>query len=246
MTSQAPPEPDLPAAPQMMPSGPLKPSGAWYILGVLLIFAAVVAPVVVAGTGLGRFGRKVAHAAEEDPVILEADVPGQHDVDLAFAGRYEIVYQYSGTVAGSQYDTPPHLPGLQVELTDPATGEAIPLKPHLAPPDEAHHEFNREFNHVSRGQVKLWEFDVDKAGTYQLKLSYRDPGEGPGRIVLLVRPDLTHAFPSRFFDMWRVMMLTGVGAFGLLAVGVTVLIVVGIKRSSYQRQLLAQSPELPS
>ena len=239
MTSQAPPEPVLPVAPQFVASGPLKPSGAWYFLGAVLILAAVATPIVVATTRLGQFGRKVAHVTEEDPVILEADVPGECEVNLTLPGRYGIIYQYSGTVAGSQYDTPAHLPGLQAELTDPTGEQEILLKPHLAPPDDTHYGFDGP-----AGRVKLWNFDVEQAGAYHLKLSYRDPGEGPERIVLLVEPDLAHAFPSRFFDMWRVMMLTGLTAFGVLALGVTVLIIVGVKRSSYQRQQLAQSQDL--
>jgi hypothetical protein len=228
--------------PQAVAPGPLKPSGAWYILGALLIVAAIAAPIVVAAANFGRFGRKVAHVTEEAPVILEADVPGEHEVNLAFPGHYEIVYQYSGTVAGSQYDTPAHLPGLQAELTGPEGGDAILLEPHLATPSGGE---GVRFDREPGGRVKLWDFNVEQAGAYQLKLSYRDPGDGPERIVLLIKPDLTHAFPSRFFEMWRRMILTGLGSFVLLALGVTALIVVGVKRSSYQRRLLAQSQDLP-
>lgn len=139
------------------------PGRAGYVIAAVVLTLGVVACVTILVLGFSGLSME------------RVVVPGAGTVTLEEAGRYTIYHETRSTVGGRVYVVE-DVAGLSVELTETATGEAVPLD---APGANATYELGGRSGRAVLG------FEVERPGEYRLAADYGG-GEGGPETVLAV------------------------------------------------------------
>ena len=223
------------AAPGVLPPGTrLKPAGGWYVLGAVMIGLSMVVPAVVAGTMMSGFFDIVERGTTWENVAVSTSIPGECEVNVPQAGRYQVLHQYKGTFAGEHFQAEPFLPGLTASLVWADTGEVVELHPMIDFVADDAKPRNERTN-----KLEMWWFEVPRAGDLTLTIAC-DPGSDLSDRAIFVVDEMFEGdvFFGNFSRMFLFMPI--VGLFGTLMFfgGVAIIIVVAVKRSRYRARLI--------
>lgn len=157
---------------------------------------------------------------------VQVVVPGRNDIRLSEAGKYTIFYEHKSVVENSVYSTSEDIPGIQVVLTTEDAGTEIPL---------SKRSMSSSYTIGGRSGVSLFDFTIDRPGTYEIAASYPSSIHGP-QIVLAI----FHAssIDKLFSDIMNLALRGFALVFVPFAVGIAIIVVTFIKRRKAKRTIL--------
>ncbi len=234
--SEMPPLPSTPpATPSTLPPGtPLKPGSGWYVVGGLMIALSLAVPAVAGGMMLSGFFDIVGRGRTQENGAISTSLPGECEIDLPQAGRYQVLHQYAGTFGGEHFKTEPFLPGLTASLVWADTGEAVTLHPMTDFVKEGREPGNEYTN-----KLEMWRFETSRPGKLTLAIECEPGGGLPDRAVFVVDEMFeADVFFGGFSRMFLVMPIVGLLGTGMLVGGILVIVMVSVKRSRYRSMLI--------
>jgi hypothetical protein len=198
----------------------INPSRWFYLIGIIvLIIGPAVSSMLLFSTIFSTIDTL------KDIPSTRVIVPGRNDISLSEAGKYTIFYEYRSILGNSVYSTGEDIPGIQVNLMSKDTG----IKILLSTPT-----MSSSYTIGGRSGVSLFDFTIDRRGTYEIAASYPSSIQGP-HIVLAV----FHA--SSIDKMFADIMGTALKGFALVfipfAAGVAIIIVTFLKRRKAKKLL---------
>lgn len=196
----------------------IKPSRWFYVIGIVVLIAG---PAI---SSIFLFSTMVStmNTLTEIPSI-QVVMPGRNDMTLSQTGKYTIYYEYQSVVGNRVYSTGEDLPGIQVNLMSKDTGTEIPL---------SRTSMGTSYTVGGRSGVSLFDFTIDKPGTYELAASYPSSIQGP-QIVLAI-------FQTSSVDkMIGSIMGTVFGGLAIVfvpfAAGIAIIVITFLKRRKAKR-----------
>jgi hypothetical protein len=134
--------------------------------GIAGYIAAGVLGVLGCGGGMTLFAVGLTSMFNlPDPVTM----PGRHEIKLEKAGNYKI-YQEVTFIPGGTFPLPAKKPSFSVTVTDKDGNADIPVQPAKIP---------ETYNFGDRNGRAVFEFDVDKPGTYVVEAQYPNNAASP-------------------------------------------------------------------
>ena len=193
--------------------------GRWlYWLGGVMIVVGIALAVV----GILGF---VGGIAEMRDRLQRVVVPGTGTLTLDEPGTYTIYHEHQSAVGGRTYSNPPILSGLTCTVTSKESG---------GPASLSEVTMSKTYTLGSRAGIAVWQFDVEKAGEYQLSATYAPGATGPP-VVLAVGRRLFGWIAKKILGL-----IAGLVALFLLGGGALAIILVTYLKRRSARKRLAQ------
>ncbi len=143
------------------------PSPWYYGLSILIIVV-----------GFGIFAWVLYSSfSDMDSGLSRLVVPGSLDLDLKEPGEYTIFYENQTYINGKLYSTGAQIPGLQIRISEKATGQELSTYPTPG-------GFTYSFG--GRTGRSVMAFRVERPGIYQINATY-PRGKGPEVVLALGR-----------------------------------------------------------
>jgi hypothetical protein len=139
--------------------------------------------------------------------LSQVVVPGSADLDLKEPGEYTVFYENQTYVNGKFYSTGEQIPGLQIQVSEKATGRELSTYPTPG-------GFTYSFG--GRSGRSIMTFRVERSGIYQINASYPS-GKGP-EVVLA----MGHGFAESIFSSVAIALAALFGSMVMAAVVVFV------------------------
>ncbi len=191
----------------------IKPGRLYYGLGIIVFIIGISLAALLL--------LKSVRGLTETP--LQVVVPGKSDIILSDSGKYTIFYEYQSVVNNKVYSTRESLPDLECALKDKATESAIAL---------SHSSMKAEYSLGNRKGVSVWEFSIDRPGTYEFSARYPEGQEGP-EVVLAIE----HDFGKKLF-VTIAAIFGGVAIFLISgAIAIAIIVITLLKRRKPREQL---------
>ncbi len=143
--------------------------------------------------------------------LMQVVVPGEADLDLKETGEYTVFYE-NQTYANGKFYSSGEISGLQIHVTEKATGSELSMKPSPS-------SFTYSFG--SRIGRSIAAFQVERPGIYHLNAFYPS-GKGP-EVVLAVG----HGFAESIFSS---IVISLASLFGSMAIAAAIVFTTYIKR----------------
>jgi len=140
----------------------VQPSVWYYGLAVLVIIIGFVAFAGSIFTGISSV----------ESGLMQITAPGNAEMDLKEPGDYTIYYESQSYFNGSVYDTGGQIPGLQISVSEKASGQALATNP----------DSGTTYSIGSRSGRSITAFRVERPGIYWINASYL---KAPGPEVVL-------------------------------------------------------------
>ncbi|MGC1134141.1 MAG: hypothetical protein WA941_15050 [Nitrososphaeraceae archaeon] len=190
----------------------IKPNRWFYVIGAgLFVLGPVLSLLFVLST---------ISTVTQMPSI-QVVVPGGTDVTLLETGKYTIFYEYQSIVRNRVFSTGQDIPGIQVSLVSKDTGAEIPL---------SRTSMSTTYAMGGREGVGIFDFTIDKPGTFELSASYPSVEQQQDRPEIVL--SIFHGFTDRLIG-------TLVTALSLFIVpsgaGLGVLVITYLKRRKVKR-----------
>ena len=189
----------------------VQPSVWYYGLAVLIIIIGFVAFAGSIFTGVSSVERG----------LMQIAAPGNAEMDLKEPGEYTIYYESQSYFNGSVYDTGGQIPGLQISVSEKASGQALTTNP----------DSGTTYSIGSRSGRSITAFRVERPGLYWINTSY-PKAPGP-EVVLAVGKGVVE---SIMFLAIEAMLLL----FGTIAIAAVITIVTYTRR---KKAFLSQKEE---
>jgi hypothetical protein len=174
----------------------IRPSGWYYLLGIVVIFA-----------GASRFVYALFHGLFHlTDHLTQVVVPGEKDLTLQAKLRYTIFPEEQSVVDGRIYSTRTNLNGLTCHVTDLTSGKKI---------DTPRAAMSTTYNVGERSGRSVLEFVTEEAGTYHLNRGYEEAGQGP-EVVLAVGSGVTEGILGMILKCLAAMFGGGIVGGGIL------------------------------
>ena len=173
------------------------PSPWYYGLAVLMIIVGFSIFAWSIYSSFSDMGRELSQVV----------VPGSADLDLKEPGEYTVFYENQTYVNGKFYSTGEQIPGLQIQVSEKATGRELSTYP---TPGGFTYSVGGRFGH------SIIAFRVERPGIYQINASYPS-GKGP-EVVLAVG----HGFAESIFSSVAIALAALFGSMVMAAVVVFV------------------------
>lgn len=188
----------------------IKPTRLYYGLAILIFIIGVLLFVLIIIKSLIGITKGFTRVV----------VPGKSEILFPKPGKYTIFHEYKSVINNKVYSTGQNLPGLQCTLTDKATGSPISLSPV---------SISSSYSLGSREGRAIWEFTIDKAGTYELFCWYSETQEGP-EVVLAIGTDFTKKLLGKIFLAIAIL-------FGSISSAILITIIIFFKRQKSKKRL---------
>ncbi len=199
----------------------IRPSRWFYVIGIVIL----VAGPAISSMFLFSAVFSTISVLTEMP-STQIIVPGRSDVRLSEGGGYTIFYEHQSVVGNRVFSTTENIPGIQVTLTSKDTGSEIPL---------SRSSMSSSYSMGGRSGVSLFDFTIDRPGTYEIAASYPSSIQGP-QIVLAIFPG---SFVDRIFgDISDIAIRGFVMIFVPFAAGIAIIVVTYLKRRKAKRAIL--------
>ncbi len=166
----------------------LQPGRQYYLMAVVILAAGAVFFTWNLRTGLDRLTSSMQRVV----------VPGSQVVRFDEPDHYVMFYEFKSRIGRKDYNTGPRLSGLICELNEASTEAYVPLML-----STEHIEYSAE----PYAGVSVFEFDIEKPGTYILTSFYAE-GESGRKIVMAVASD----FRRRLRKVTRPSLFVMVGS----------------------------------
>jgi len=191
----------------------IKPTAWFYVLGIAVFIIGGVLFGLFIFSSLGNF-------AAESPI--QVVVPGGSDIMLSETGKYTIYYEYESVVGNRVFSTGGDIPGIGVTLVSKDTGLKIPL---------FRTSLSSTYSIGGRSGIGLFDFTIDKPGTYELSAFYPSGEQSsPKNIVLAVM----HGFAGKLMGA----ILGGLAIFfGSAAIAIAIIVITFLKRRKAKKRL---------
>ncbi len=132
--------------------------------------------ILIISVGFGTFAWVLYSSfSDMDSRLSQLVVPGSSDLDLKEPGEYTIFYENQTYINGKLYSTGAQIPGLQIRISEKATGQELSTYPTPG-----------GFTYSLGGRTgrSIVAFQVERPGIYQINVTYPS-GKGP-EVVLAV------------------------------------------------------------
>jgi hypothetical protein len=161
---------------------------------------------------------------------IQVIVPGTSDIMLSETGKYTIFYEYQSVVGNRVFSTGENIPGIQLNLISKETGAEVPL---------SSTSMSMTYTIGSRSGTGIFDFTIDKPGTYQLLASYpsstvegQQQGQGPEIVLSIIHGKVVDNFFGNIIG-------TAFGGFaiffGSFIAGIVILVITFLKRRKAKR-----------
>jgi hypothetical protein len=185
------------------------PGRGYFALGGAVLVAGCVYFGVFLWQNISRIGEN----------LTQVVVPGKSQLALSEPGKYTIFYEYQSVVGNKVYSTRQDLSGLKCSLVSKDTGTGIALSPST---------LNSRYSLGSRSGVSVFDFQIERPGTYELSAEYSRDQEGPEVVLAVGR-----GFAEGIFRT----VAQGLGIlFGSIALGVGIIVVTLVKRDKARKR----------
>lgn len=179
----------------------VQPSIWYYGLAVLIILIGFVAFAVYLFSA----------ASSMESGLMQMTAPGNAELDLKEPGEYTIFYESQSYFNGSVYNTAGQMPGLQISVSEKASGQSLPTVAATG----------TTYSIGSRTGQSITAFTVERPGIYWINATYPN---GPGPEVILA---VGRGFMEGIFSLVIVSMLL---LFGSIAIATVITIVTYTRR----------------
>ena len=206
----------------------VKPSGWFYVLGLMVLLFGCVGAIAVFAFGIAG---TVDSAIDVDRQINEFErvvVPGSAQLVLDEAGSYVIFYEYSGVLDGVPFNSSRSQPRLNCELQNKASGNQVPLY------DVWLQDANYQL--LDRSGTMLMRFDVDRPDTYVLTCGYAGSGDAP-EAVLAIGTGFWQMAVDLAVHAVTILIAPVLLFFGLGIIALVILVTVALMRHQSARRL---------
>jgi ABC-type glycerol-3-phosphate transport system permease component len=176
-----------------MDGSEIQPSSLYYGLAILII---AIGFAVFAWT----IYSSVSGASSE---LMQVVVPGSADLDLNEPGEYTVFYENQTYVNGKFYSSGGQIPGLQIRVTEKATGRELSTNPSPG-------SFTYSFG--SRSGRSIMAFQVERPGIYRINASYPS-GKGPEAVLAV-----GHGFTESIFSSVVIALAALFGSIAIAAI----------------------------
>jgi hypothetical protein len=203
-----------------MNDNPAGPSRAYYGLAVAVLVAGIALFVVVLWKGISSIPSRVQQVV----------APGRAELTLSTSGDYTIFYEYRSVIGNRVYSTGEDVPGLECTLTSKAIGATVPLKDST---------LNSNYTFGGRSGRSVFDFYIDRPGTYELTSSYREGRKGE-EVVLAVGPgDIAMKMVKMAFLAVGILL-------GSIVLTIAIVLITAIKRhNAAKRRQTSSGPPPP-
>lgn len=152
--------------------------------------------------------------------LKQVVVPGKSEITLTEPGEYTIFYEYQSVVGNRVYSTERNLSGLECALVSKDTRAKVAL---------SRTSTNSTYTVGGRSGESIFDFRIERTGTYELSAWYPEGREGP-EVVLAVGHDFTTKLLLTIFGGLGIL-------FGSIALAVAIALVTFIKREKAEKRL---------
>lgn len=152
--------------------------------------------------------------------LKQVVVPGKSEITLTEPGGYTIFYEYQSVVGNRVYSTERNLSGLECALVSKDTRAKVAL---------SRASTNSTYAVGGRSGESIFDFRIERPGTYELSAWYPEGREGP-EVVLAVGHDFTTKLLLTIFGGLGIL-------FGSIALAVAIALVTFIKREKAEKRL---------
>jgi hypothetical protein len=179
------------------------PGRAFYALGIVILIAGIGFFVMFLFTGI------VGLAGRTTRVV----VPGEKELVLSEPGKYTVFHEYKSVIDGKVYASSPQLADLDITLRDQASEEKVKLSPTAV---------SSTYNIGGRSGYGVFDFRIDRPGTYLLSANYLEDRPGPETVLAV-----SHGFVT---DLVKLIFASIGILFGTLAVSILIIVITLVKR----------------
>jgi hypothetical protein len=183
--------------------------GWWPYLVAVALFILAAASIV------GIFIFALSSSKDQSRFVM----PGKGEVEFAEPGDYTIYYEHRSVVGDRSFSTPEQPPNIVCRMTSIEDGKSLPVQPA---------QFSSRYEMGSRAGVSLYSVHVEQAGTYELIADYAE-GQTGDEFVLSVG--------SGFAEMFLVILASVCGTILFGGIGLVVLIVTFVRRTSAKTKM---------
>lgn len=147
-------------------------------------------------------------------------VPGRNEIVFEKAGKYTIFHEYRSLIGNKIYNSDSSLNGLSCSLTDKSTNMDVQLSATWA---------SSKYEIGSREGVSVFEFTIEKPGTYVLNAWYDNNNDG-SETVLGVGQGFGGGFLLSIFGMIGIMLVS-------IILFIFIIVLTYAKRRRYKKEL---------
>ena len=145
-------------------NGQGKPGRIWYLISAIIAVSGIILFVILLFSGLNSMKKG----------MIQMVMPGNHDINLERAGKYNIFYEHRSVIENKIYITSENLSGFQVFVVDKQGQKPITVIPATV---------SSAYSLGSRSGYAIFEFEITRPGRYEISGWYSAQEPGP-RIVL--------------------------------------------------------------
>lgn len=157
--------------------------------------------------------------------LTQVVVPGTKALEFTEPGDYTIFYEYKSVIGNKIYATGDDLSGLECNLVEKATGRSIALAPTTT---------NMTYSTGGRAGMAIFNFTIEKPGTYELSAIYIEHRTGP-EVVLAVGKGFMVKLMTTIFGGIAILFVS-------IIAGAAITIITFVKRYQAKKRLTA-SPQ---